>query len=205
MNKAMPQNTPDTPPQHNWYVLRSKPKSDDLAVKELNNAGFQAFSLKSTITLPGSIGTQEASVFPGYIFMRCCLEDGQKPALSITPHISHWINFDGDISNIPDDTIDDLKARSDQWKDTGGVWYKFHEGDKVEITMANVTIPGEVLESARSPHTKVRVLLNFMTNHIPAEIPYEQIQPYTNNMKPPRRTRGKRRWITKNQADASKR
>lgn len=202
MSNATLQNTPNATSQRKWYVLRAKPRSDDLAVRELANAGFQAFSLKSTITRPGYIATEESSVFPGYIFIKCCLEDDQKPALSITPHVSHWINFDGDIINIPDETIYDLKTLISQWKDTGGVWYKFHAGEKVEITMANVTVPGEVLESTKSPYTKVRVLLNFINSQIPAEIPYGMIQQCANNIKPPRRTRGKRRWINKNRPDS---
>jgi len=183
------------PTSEKWYVIRTKPRSDNAAVSELTKAGFQAFSAKSTVRKFGSKLSNKSSLFPGYIFLKCSIEDGHKPSLKIAPHASHWINFDGTILAVPDDSISNLKIKIEEWDREGGLWQRFEAGDRVQVAMQNINIAGEIQESTKSPDSKVKVLLQLMDRLIPAQVPYSQIQVSNETHKPPRRTRGRRRWI----------
>ena len=61
-----------------------------------------------------------------------------------------------------------------------------------------------VVAEPRSPESKVRVLLEIMGRHVPSQVPWHHIKivdsglEHKANHRPPRRTRGKRRWISGN-------
>ena len=182
--------------EENWFVIRTTPRGDSAAVSELTSAGYQAFSATAPVQKIGSNSKENSTLFPGYIFLKCNINSDKKPSLEITPHASQWVNFCGDIFSVPDSSISDLQNKVATWQSNGGIWHQYQAGDEVTVAINDCIIPGKVLENAKSPNSKVRVSLQFSNNLVVAEAPYGNIRPTVENRgHPPRRTRGKRRWI----------
>ncbi len=182
--------------EENWFVLRTTPRGDSAAVNELVNAGYHAFSATVPIHEIGSDSKKNSSLYPGYIFLQCNIDADKKPSLKIAPHVSQWVNFNGDIFPVPNSSISDLQDRVATWHTNGGIWHEYQAGDEVIVALNDSLIPGKVLETVKSPNSKVRVSLQFINNVVLAETPYDKISPKAEESgHPPRRTRGKRRWI----------
>jgi len=182
--------------EENWFVLRTTPRGDSAAVSELVNAGYHAFSASAPIQKIGSKCKETSPLFPGYIFLKCNINAHKKPSLEIAPHASQWVNFGGDIFPVPDSSISDLQDQVATLHNSGGIWHEYQAGDEVMVTLNDSTIPGKILETVKSPDSKVRVSLQFINNIVLAEAPYDKIYPKLERQShPPRRTRGKRRWI----------
>ncbi len=179
-----------------WFVLRTTPRGDKAAVCEFAKAGFQAFSATAPIHHVGSKLEKHCPLFPGYIFLQCDIDMGSRPSLEIAPHASHWVKCDGEIYPVPDSSIRDIQDHVSTWNTNGGIWHAYQAGDDVIVSVNDSIIPGKVLETVKSPNSKVKVSLQFANNFVSAEAPYDKITPKTEIPQHlPRRTRGKRRWI----------
>ena len=181
-----------------WYIIRAEPQADFLAASELLNAGFEIFSprVKShqAKTIP-----HFAPLFPGYLFLKWDMEGEGKPSFHGAPHVSGWVNFEGVAPAVPDEVISELAHRVEHINNDGGLWRRFETGDKVRIVSGTLEGLGEVVESTSSPQNRVRVLMQFMGRLVSAQVPWDNLEPLEDRPleagRPPRRTRGRGRWI----------
>ena len=65
-----------------WYVVRVEPRADSLAAWELHRAGYETISPRVKVVHPKQADA-EAPLFPGYLFLRCDLEGGERPSFQI--------------------------------------------------------------------------------------------------------------------------
>jgi len=107
-----------------------------------------------------------------------------------------WVEFDGDRPQIPNDVVDELRTKIAEIDDDGGHWTRYKPGQQVRVVSGKMESLAEVLEEPKSPNSRVRVLMSFMGGLVPARVPWEEIQSVTEDqIRPPRRTRGRGRWI----------
>ena len=103
------------------------------------------------------------------------------------------------VPPLPEEFIDALHRRLASIDNEGGLWRRFHRGEKVRIVAGNLQELAEVLEEPKSPQARVRVLMEFMGRLVPAQVPWEYLRPaeeeHLSNKRSPRRTKGKGRWI----------
>jgi transcriptional antiterminator RfaH len=96
-----------------WYCAKTKPKHDHIASANLRkNLGLEVFSprLRSEqTTIRGVIKNITEPVFPGYVFVRCAMEE-HLDQIRHTSGISGVINFGGRIPTVPADVIEDLRT-----------------------------------------------------------------------------------------------
>ena len=181
-----------------WYVIRTEPQADSLAAWELQRAGFEIFSPRVKVVHPKS-ERAEAPLFPGYLFLKWDLEERGNPPFQDAPHVSGLVNFGGITPPVPDEVIDDLAQRVQVLNSEGGLWRRFQVGEKVRVVSQSMEGLAEVAEEAKSPRSRVKVLLQFMGRLVPAQVPWESLRPVeagTNvKSRAPRRTRGRGRWI----------
>ena len=127
------------------------------------------------------------------------MEGAGKPSLQSAPHVSGWVKFEGVSPAVPDEVVNDLANRVEGINNSGGLWRRFEAGEKVRIVAGKLEGLGEVIESTSSPQSRVRVLMDFMGRLISAQVPWEKLQPVESypeeQIRPPRRTRGRGRWI----------
>ena len=139
------------------------------------------------------------------------MQDEQRPSLDFSPHTTCWVSFGGVIPSIPDRVVSEVAERVSQINnDDGGLWRRFKPGEKVRIVSNSVESLAEVVDAPKSPQDRVKVLMQFMGRLVSAQVPWGDISPVegetspTVSQRPPRRTRGKGRWIRGFESPAGK-
>ena len=96
-----------------WYCAKTKPKHDHIAAANLRkNLGLEVFSprLRSEqMTTRGVIKNITEPVFPGYVFVRCALEEHLDQIRHMSG-LSGIVNFGGRIPTVPAEVLEDLRT-----------------------------------------------------------------------------------------------
>ncbi len=113
--------------------------------------------------------------------------------------MSGWVSFGGEVPSVPDEVVSVLRERAEAIDREGGLWRHYRPGETVRIISNNIESLAEVIEEAKSPQARVKVLLSFMGRLVSAQVPWENLQPTedlsSEKLRPTRRTRGRGRWI----------
>ena len=181
-----------------WYVIRTESRSEYLAASELDRDGFEVFFPRVTVVHPRK-GHGDTPLFPGYLFLHCNLEEDSGPSFRRAHRVLGWVRFGGDIPWLPDQFVAEMKKRSEMINQEGGLRRRFRPGELVRVEADAVQGIAEVVEDAKSTHSRVKVLLEFMGRSVPAQVPWESLLPIEDgeagHQRIPRRTRGKGRWV----------
>ena len=181
-----------------WYVIRTKPHSEHLAAGELEREGLEIFSPRVKTVRPRP-DHADSPLFPGYLFVRCDLQAQGHTSVGRANHVRGWVHFGNVVPPIPDEAIAELRERVEGINGQGGLWGRFQAGQQVRVISPGIETFAEVVEEAKSPRHRVKVLLEFMGRLVAAQVPYENLRPAdqgpgeTHHL--PRRTRGNGRWI----------
>ena len=183
---------------HRWYVLRTMPRSEALAARELSFDDSDVFS-PFVKTPPVGNKPTKVPLFPGYIFIRLDTESQGWPSLRFGQHSLGLLNFDGEVPWLPDEVIAELKLRCDQINEEGGTWRRYEPGDWVQVVSSTIQGLAQVVEDGKTAQTPVRVLLQLFERLVPVKVSRHDLQPFDEASKKqdhaPRRTRGSGRWI----------
>ena len=183
-----------------WYVVRTKPNSDNLAASTLRREGLETFSPHVDTPIKGN-QRKRIPLFPGYLFLNCDVHEKDRPEVSRLPGVLGWVRFGLEVPYVSDEDIVLLKRRVDALDSQGGLWERFEAGQLVQVSHGKIEGLATVLESPRSPESRVNVLLEFMGRQVRAQVPWLSLSsaPDNNNDAPQdrqrRRTRGRGRWI----------
>ena len=120
-----------------WYVIRTKPRSETLAVSALERGGFKVFfpRVQSPATNPRRA---YESLFPGYIFIGSDGEENELPSIAHMPGVSGWVRFNGKAPSVSDEEVSELAQRVDRLSQEGGLWTRFRLGQKVQVESGNL-------------------------------------------------------------------
>jgi len=181
-----------------WYTIRTKPQSEYVATTELKLQGFEVF-LPCVKSPQPRIGRDDIPLFPGYLFIHCDLYSAEVPSFGIAPHVLGWVQFDGMIPTLADDDINSLMERLEVINNEGGLWRRFEAGEIVEVVAGHLQGFAQVIEAAKSPEARVKILIEFMGRTVPAQVSWESLKSVESSLDRgfprSRRTRGGRRWI----------
>ena len=186
-----------------WYVASTRSRSEYLARDQMEAAGLDVL-LPCAWTPKPRPGHDDAPMFPGYLFVHCDLAERGWSQLRRVPQILGLVGFGGVLASVPDEVIDELVQRIDAVNGRGGLWLRFKPGDRVRVTLGPLESLAQVVEDAKSPAGRVRVLLDFLGGLTEARVPWSHVQPVSNHNNEyggnehghsSRRTRGGRRWI----------
>lgn len=184
-----------------WYAVRTKPWAEYRARRCLEAGGLEVF-LPSVQTPQRRAGSRDKPLFPGYLFLHCDQEKQGRSYLRQVPQLVGPVAFAGVMPPVADDVIAELIQRIQSISNSGGLWTRFQPGDTVRVQLGSVERVAKVVAEAESPRAHVRVLIEFLGRLIPAEIPWRAVQPanagqsaVNSGWRPPRRTRGRGRWI----------
>ena len=181
-----------------WYIVRTKPRAEYLAAEELGRDGFETFFPQAK-SPHNRISHADTPLFPGYLFLRVDLDGDGRYSFHQRHHLLGWVSFGGEIPSVPDEAVSALRERVAAIDSGGGLWRRYRPGEKVRIVSNKIESLAEVIEEAKSPQARVRVLLSFMGRLVSAQVPWENLQPIEEppmeTNRSPRRTRGRGRWI----------
>ena len=103
---------PGQDPAIAWYCARTKPKNEHIAAANLRkHLGLQVFHprLRSEQTTRSGVVRQVTEpLFPGYVFVRCAIEE-RLDDIRHTIGISSIVNFGGKIPPVPASVIEELQ------------------------------------------------------------------------------------------------
>jgi len=112
----------------NWYLIKTKPRQENIAKQNLENQGYVTFC---PIT---NINNRFVAFFPGYLFLQLNKKTQNWSPINSTKGVSHFVKFGLNFAKVPNSVIDFIKTNqhitSDKLKDLN----KFKPGDKVQIS-----------------------------------------------------------------------
>ena len=96
-----------------WLVAQIKPKSHDLAFRNLERQGFETFmpKIKVSTKKENKFINKEVFVFPGYVFIGVDLQNHYWTKINSTYGVSKLLTFNNKPCEIPFDLIVTLKNR----------------------------------------------------------------------------------------------
>ena len=186
----------------NWYAVRTRPSAEYVAAAELGKDGMEVF-LPRIIDLKPRPGHADVPLFPGYLFVRCNPSADGWPTFRPAHRVLGWLSIGDETPSIPNEAIVDLRRRVDSMNGENGLWRQYRTGEKVRVVTGAIDSFGQILEEARSPQGRAQVLLEFMGRLVKTRVPWKNLRPDEGQTElihhPPRRTRGRGRWIAGSQ------
>ena len=112
----------------NWYLIKTKPRQENVAIKNLENQKYVTYC--PTVT----INNKHVVLFPGYIFIHLDNKNENWSPIRSTKGVVNFVRFGLNFAKVPDTVIEFIKANQqitvDKLKDLN----KFKSGDKVQIS-----------------------------------------------------------------------
>ncbi len=185
--------------ESDWYLAKTKPLSEKLALKNVQIIGHLAF-LPLVQVVNANHEEKEVCIFPGYIFVKSSNHNIELPDIRSISFLSGWVKFDGAVSSVSNQVVCDLMSYTKELNDEGGLWTRFEINEIVEVFISGFAVRAKILKEPSSPYDDALVLMRFMGRDIKTSVKWKYINTDQVNItktKLPRRTRGKGRVIKK--------
>jgi transcription elongation factor/antiterminator RfaH len=161
-----------------WYVIQTKPQSEDAVKQHLEQARFEVFypRIRAAVRGPAKPSTRIKSLFPSYLFAKLDVGDG---------NILHMIKYTRGVRKIlgggenpvaiPEEVVTTIRERVDE---DGVVEQQlvFRKGDRVRIKSGWMQDLIGILEKPVSSEGRVRVLLDIVGKCVRAELSSAEIE-----------------------------
>jgi transcriptional antiterminator RfaH len=163
-------------PENFWFCLKSKPRQEAVAVRNLKAVGdIDIFFPRIRRTRRGHEKNKEViePLFPGYIFVKFNPEDSQGTVKS-TRGVLHLVSKNGKAVDVDHKVIDELKALGPD-----GILSMLDEelkvGAKIKVIRGIFAgSEGEVLKLA-TPQKRIAVLLTLLGAQQSVEMPIDDV------------------------------
>tara|TARA_B100000029_G_C17561202_1_gene953449 strand:+ start:1197 stop:1820 length:624 start_codon:yes stop_codon:yes gene_type:complete len=183
-----------------WYLAKTKPLCEKLAVKAVESIGCSAFLPIVRMVTSGHL-EKDVCIFPGYLFIKSGTYHSELPDIRSISFLSGWVKFDGLVSKIPNQVISDLDLYVKELNGDGGLWSRYQKDEIVDVFIAGFAVKAKIIESPSSPYNSALILMKFMGRDITTSVEWKYINSDSVSLikhKVPRRTRGKGRVIKDN-------
>ena len=111
-----------------WYLIKTKPRQEIKAKKNLENQGYRAFCPMV------KINNQLVVLFPGYLFVQLNEKTQNWSPINSTKGVSHFVKFGLNFAKVPNRVIEFIKTNQHITADKLNNLNKFKPGDKVQIS-----------------------------------------------------------------------
>ena len=112
----------------NWYLIKTKPRQENVAIKNLENQKYSTYC--PTVT----INNKHIVLFPGYLFIYLDKKKENWSPIRSTKGVVNFVRFGLNFAQVPDTVIKFLKANQLINKEKLKNLNKFKSGEKVQIT-----------------------------------------------------------------------
>lgn len=189
-----------------WYVISTEPGVEHLAAQELSRDNFEVFAPRIQNT-KNRVGQEDSAFFPGYLFLQLDhgeADGGSWPTFRSAHRVRGFVRFGSYVPSLSDEAIRAVSDRVKMINGEDGLWQRFRTGETVQVVSGALEGIGLIVEEAKSPQARAKVLLEFMGRMVQADVPWRNIRPTESELArsvslgargAPRRTRGKGRWI----------
>ena len=112
----------------NWYLIKTKPRQEKIAIKNLVNQAYRTSCPMS------KINNRLVVLFPGYLFVQLNEKTQNWSPINSTKGVSHFVKFGLNFAKVPINVIEFIKTNqhltANKLKDLN----KFKPGDKIQIS-----------------------------------------------------------------------
>ncbi len=148
-----------------WYVIYTKPKQENLALKNLQQQGYECYLpvLPVEKIRKGRLTSQGEPLFPRYLFIRLGLVASAKSWAPIrsTRGVSRIVSFGGNHSRVDDELIELLRTRESSL----GAKPLFEPGERVDLIESPFTNVEGIYQMAEADN-RVMVLIEILSKPI---------------------------------------
>jgi transcription antitermination factor NusG len=161
-----------------WYALRSKPRKEDAAWKQVRERGIEVFYPRLRVNPVNPRSRKYRPYFPGYLFVHTDIEDVGLSTFQWLPHTTGLVSYGGEPAPVPDNLVFAIRQRLDEIASAGGeVFDDLHKGDTVRINFGPFEGFEAIFDTRLPGSERVRVLLEFLNHrYIPIELEAGHLQ-----------------------------
>ena len=142
----------------NWYLVKTKPRQENVAIKNLENQEYSTYC--PTVT----INNKQVVLFPGYIFIHLDKKKENWSPIRSTKGVVNFVRFGLNFAQVPDSVIEFIKANQLINKEKLINLNKFKLGDKVQIIDGVFKNCVAIFKSSKSEE-RVILLMNLLGNN----------------------------------------
>ena len=139
----------------NWYLIKTKPRQENVAIKNLENQKYSTYC--PTVT----INNKHIVLFPGYLFIYLDKKKENWSPIRSTKGVVNFVRFGLNFAQVPDTVIKFLKANQLINKEKLRNLNRFKSGDKVQITDGVFKNCVAIFKSSK-PEERVILLMNLL-------------------------------------------
>ncbi len=160
-----------------WYLIYTKPKQEEVALLNLEQQNYTAY-LPKVMGLKRKQGRSIKTVlpmFPRYLFIQLDDQTDNWGPIRSTIGVANMVRFGMDAARVPNELIDEIRAREDSDGVVALPDKDFEKGQTVRIT----TGPFEGYEavfSDRQAKNRVLVLLKIAENFVNVKLDQHEIE-----------------------------
>ena len=111
----------------NWYLIKTKPRQEKIAIKNLENQAYR------TSCPMAKIENRLVVLFPGYLFVQLNEKTQNFSPINSTKGVSHFVKFGLHFAKVPTSVIEFIKTNQHITTEKLINLNKFKPGDNVQI------------------------------------------------------------------------
>lgn len=160
-----------------WYVIRSKPRKEELLWEQLLLRGIDAYYPRIKALRVNPRARQYKPYFPGYMFINIDLMQLGFSALQWMPGAVGLVNFGHDVVPVPENLICTIQERIKLVdRDASGMAAQLKPGDVVVLRSGSFSGYEAIFDCALSGNDRVRILLKLLHDqHVRMVVPVDHI------------------------------
>ena len=112
----------------NWYLIKTKPRQEKIAIKNLENQTYR------TSCPMAKIKNRLVVLFPGYLFVQLNEKTQNWSPINSTKGVSHFVKFGSNFAKVPMSVVEFIKTNQHITIGKIKSLNKFKPGDKVQIS-----------------------------------------------------------------------
>ena len=112
----------------NWYLIKTKPRQEKIAIQNLENQDYGTFCPMA------KINNRLVVLFPGYLFVQLNEKTQNWSPINSTKGVSHFVKFGLNFAKVPTSVIEFIKTNQHITTEKLINLNKFKPGDKVQIS-----------------------------------------------------------------------
>jgi transcriptional antiterminator RfaH len=156
-------------PQQEWFVVRSKSRKEDLALRSLERRRIAAFCPRIVEPVGWTNDWATVPLFPGYLFVDVVLEAAYHTVIW-TPGVKGFVSFGQIPTAIAPEIVNFLRQQTGP----DGIIRPdrtFRAGDRVRIKRGPFAGLIAIIEKPCPERGRIRVLMDFLRQGTSVEIP----------------------------------
>ncbi len=162
----------------NWYVLRSKPRKEEMVWRQAQSLGFNTFYPRLRVRPVNPRSRKVRPYFPGYLFVEADLHAVGLSTFQYMPYAIGLVCFGGEPASVPEALINAIKRRVEEIAEVGGELFDgLKRGDQVWIQDGPFAEYQAIFDTRLDGSERVRVLLKMLNDRfVPLEIDAAMIE-----------------------------